>query len=179
MNRRSFFLKPFRTAGLLPHFEITGSIGRLSNTLLISYELLGPLSEVVIPAPADLSLRKNALWEETCLEFFFAPKNSDCYWEFNLSPAGHWNVYRFTSYRQGMQEEPAFASLPFGVQMHSDILRLSLKLDLDKILPSELTLKVAVSAVIKTINGEMTYWALTHSGPKADFHRRDTFIIEL
>ncbi len=179
MNSRSFFLKPFRTAGLLPHFEITGSIGRLSNTLLISYELPGPLSELVIPAPADLRERKNALWEETCLEFFLGPTNSDCYWEFNLSPAGHWNVYRFTSYRQGMQEEPAFTSLPFGVQMHSDTLRLSLKLDLDKIIPSGQALKVAISAVIKTINEGTTYWALTHPGPKADFHRRDSFIVEL
>ena len=65
--------------------------------------------------PADMPARRDRLWEETCFEFFLAVKNSPRYWEFNLSPAGHWNVYRFADYRQGMQEEPAFASLPFSV----------------------------------------------------------------
>ena len=127
-------------------------------------------------------LRKNGLWEETCFEFFLGVKGSERYWEFNLSPSGHWNVYRFKSYRQGMQEEPAFTSLPFSVQLYSNSLLLSLGLGLDKIIPQEQVsevLQVALSAVIKTRDGKTTYWALTHPGPQADFHRRDGFIIEL
>jgi len=58
-------------------------------------------------------------------------------------------------------------------------LRLSLKLDLDKIIPADQALKIGISTVIKTINSEITYWALTHPGPRADFHRRDSFIVEL
>jgi hypothetical protein len=179
MNGQSFSLKPFPSAGLLPHLKITGNIGRRSKILTISYALLGPLAELVIPAPVDMPARKNALWEETCLEFFLGVKNSDRYWEFNLLPAGHWNIYRFRSYRQGMQEEPAFTSLPFSVQRQPDALRLSMKLDLDKIILADQTLKVASSAVIKPINGKITYWALAHPGPQADFHRRDSFILEL
>lgn len=38
---------------------------------------------------------------------------------------------------------------------------------------------LAISIVIKPQNGEITYWALTHPGPQADFHRRDSFLIEL
>jgi hypothetical protein len=133
----------------------------------------------VIPAPADTRVRKNALWEETCFEFFLGMKNADHYWEFNLSPAGHWNVYRFKTYRQRMQEEQAFTSLPFSVRIRPDALRLSLKLDLDKIVPADQALKIGISTVIKTINSEITYWALTDPGPRADFHRRDSFIIEL
>ncbi len=179
MNRRSFSLKPIPSAGFLPHLKITGNIGRHPRTLTIIYALLGHLREVVIPAPADMPARKNALWEETCFEFFLGVRNSDQYWEFNLSPAGHWNVYRFKSYRQGMQEEPAFTSLPFSAERQPDALRLSLKLDLDKIILTDQALKVAISAVIKPVNGKITYWALTHPGPKADFHRRESFILEL
>ncbi len=179
MNEQGFSLKPFSSAGLLPDLKITGSIDRLSNILAISYALLGPLTELVIPAPADIRMRRNALWEETCFEFFLGLKNSDRYWEFNLSPAGHWNVYRFEAYRQGMQEEPAITSLPFSIQSQPDALRLSLELDLDKIIPADNTLKIGISAVIRSINGEITYWALTHSGQQPDFHRRDSFIIEL
>ena len=179
MNNRSFSLKPFPSAYLLPHQKITGNIRRCSKTLTISYVFLGPLREVMIPAPADIPARKNALWEETCFEFFLGLKNSEQYWEFNLSPAGHWNVYRFKSYRQGMQEEAAFTLLPFSVERQPDALRLSLELDLGKIILTDQKLKVAISAVIKSLNGELTYWALTHKGPEADFHRRDSFILEL
>jgi hypothetical protein len=180
MNDQSFSLQPFPPASPLPDLKITGNIARCSNTLAIRYALLGPLAELVIPAPADMPAHKNTLWEETCFEFFLGIKNSDRYWEFNLSPAGHWNVYRFKAYRQEMQEEPAFTSLRFSVQNHSsDALRLALELNLDTIVPAEQPLEVGISAVIKPVNGKVTYWALTHPGPQADFHRRDSFIIEL
>jgi len=179
VNSHRFSLKPFPSSDTLPYLEISGNIGRLSKTLTISYTLHGLLSEVIIPAPADVPARKNALWEETCFEFFLGAKKSDRYWEFNLSPAEHWNVYCFKSYRQGMQEELAFESLPVSVRRKPDVLQLSLKLDLDKINLIDQTLEVAISAVISHVNGKITYWALTHPGRQADFHRKDSFIIEL
>lgn len=179
MNDQSFSLQPFSAANPLPNLKIAGKIARRSNTLAIRYELLGHLAELVIPAAADLLTRKNELWAQTCLEFFVGIKNSPGYWEFNLSPAGHWNIYRFEDYRQGMQEEMAFTSLPYSVQNHSDSLSLALELDLDKIVQADQTLEIAISAVIKPKDGEVTYWALTHCGSQADFHRRDSFIIEL
>jgi hypothetical protein len=179
MKDRSFSLIPFPSSGLLPPVTITGTISRRSNILSIGYALLCPPAALAIPAPADVPARRNGLWEETCFELFLGVKNSDHYWEVNLSPSGHWNVYRFTSYRQGMEEEPAFASLPFDVHMHPDTLRLSLELNLDEIIQAGQALQVGVSAVIKTIDGRITYWALTHPGPQADFHRRDSFVVEL
>jgi hypothetical protein len=137
------------------------------------------LAELVIPARADLPAREHGLWEETCFEFFLAVKNSPQYWEFNLSPAGHWNIYCFQAYRQGRQEETAFRSLPFSVQSRPDSLLLVLELDLDRIVPADQALEVAIAAVSKLLDGQATYWALTHPGPQADFHRRDSFIIEL
>jgi hypothetical protein len=179
MNGRRFSLKPFLTADLPPDLKITGNISRNFNTLTINYILIGPLAKLLIPAPAGNPLRRNALWEETCFEFFIAADHSDQYWEFNLSPSGHWNVYRFASYRQGMQEEQAFTSLPFIVQTHPDILRLSVEIDLAKFIPADHAINAAISAVIKTTDGRFTFWALTQPGPQPDFHRRDSFIIEI
>jgi hypothetical protein len=179
MNDQGFSLRPFPTAGSLPRVRIGGTIGRRSTTLAIRYGLLGHLTDLVIRAPAAMPARRNGLWEETCFEFFLALKDSPRYWEFNLSPAGDWNVYRFAAYRQGMEEETAITALPFTVQRESDSLALSLGLDLDAIVRANQALNVAVAAVIKQRNGEPTYWALTHRGPQADFHRRDSFIISL
>jgi hypothetical protein len=179
MSGRSFSLQPFPVAGHLPRVTIVGRITRRSTTLAIRYALLGRLADLAIPAPAAVPARRYALWEETCFEFFLGLKDSPRYWEFNLSPAGDWNVYRFTAYRQGMEEEPAITALPLTVQRESDSLSLALELDLDAIVRANQPLEVAVSAVIKQRNGEVTYWALTHRGPQADFHCRDRFIIAL
>ena len=179
MTSLGFSLKPLPSAYIMPHLKITGYISRRSGTLAVSYELSGPLAKIVIPAPSDMPSRKNDLWKETCFEFFIAAKNSEQYREFNLSPSGHWNVYRFESYRKGVREEPAFSSLPFSVKREKDSLQLSLELDIGKIMPPDQILKAAVSAVIKYADGKIVFWALTHPGQKADFHRRDGFIIEL
>ncbi|HSL92195.1 MAG TPA: hypothetical protein VK863_06065, partial [Candidatus Limnocylindrales bacterium] len=104
---------------------------------------------------------------------------SEGYWEFNLSPAGHWNVYRFTSYREGMRDEPAFVSLPFELRKGRESLTISLDLDIGKVLPADKGIEAGVSAVIKTIKGTKSHWALAHHGPRPDFHRRDGFRLSL
>jgi len=179
MNDYSFSLQPFSSAQPLLSLKVKGKIFRRSNTLALQYTLLGHLGELVIPKPADIPARKNELWKETCFEFFVAVRDSHPYWEFNLSPAGHWNVYRFAGYRQGMEEERVFTSMDFRVRRQPQSLRLDLKLNLDKMVKEKQPLEVALSAVIKLKDGELTYWALTHGGPQADFHRREGFIVKL
>ncbi|MBI5664577.1 MAG: hypothetical protein HZC49_05775 [Nitrospirae bacterium] len=78
-----------------------------------------------------------------------------------------------------MQEEPAITSLPFRTEHQSDSFRLSMEVDLNEVVPADQVLEAALSAVVKSINGKLSYWALVHPGAKADFHRRDGFSIEL
>jgi hypothetical protein len=179
MNQGRFSLEPFPTSGPVPGVEITGSIARQSHTLVLHYDLRGHVAELAIPAPADAPARKPGLWQDSCFEFFLAPRNSPRYWEFNLSPAGHWNAYRFAGYRQGMQEESALVSLPFGFQCQSNSLRLTLELDLESLVPPDQALEVAISAVLHRRDGAISYWALTHCGPLPDFHHRDSFVLVL
>ncbi|RCJ19634.1 hypothetical protein A6770_05695 [Nostoc minutum NIES-26] len=178
MNEQTFSLQPFLSE-FLPNLQIAGNIARHANTLTIHYTLSGDLKEVIIAPLSDTPARKHQLWKDTCFELFIGIKDSQRYWEFNLSPAGHWNVYRFDGYRQGMQEETALMTLPFSVQNQSDSLTLALDLDLDKIVSANQNLEVAITTVIKCRDGNVTYWALTHQDTKADFHLRDSFIIDL
>ncbi len=179
MNGQNFSLQPFSL--ISPPLDITmrGSIIRRADKLAIRYELSGQLRKLVIPAPAPTPARRHGLWQETCFEFFLGVKEAPGYWEFNLSPAGHWNVYRFAAYRQGVKEEMAFASLPLSLRPEPDSLRLALELDLDRIIPVDQPLEVGIAAVIQLAGGGLTYWALTHGGPQPDFHRRDSFIVAL
>jgi hypothetical protein len=108
---------------------------------------------------------------------FIGIKGTDPYWEFNLSPSGNWNVYRFDDYRKEMTEETAFNALPLCVTQTPDVFKINLKISLDKILPPGIPLQAGVSAVIKNIDNTLSYWALAHPGPKPDFHLKDAFII--
>ncbi|MBN3907415.1 MAG: DOMON-like domain-containing protein [Nostoc sp. NMS1] len=179
MNYQTFSLQPFPSHKSLPNLKIAGNISRNDNQFAIRYMLEGDLKEIAIALPSNTLSRKHELWKDTCFEFFLGIKNSQQYWEFNLSPTGHWNVYRLDGYRQGIQEETAFENLPFNVQNQADSLALALNVDLDKIIFVEQPIEVAITTVIKDRYGEVTYWALTHQGTEADFHLRDSFIVEL
>lgn len=179
MSTQSFSLVPFQREDDRPDLAITGTIGRSADTLSIGYAVAGNLSALAVPAAAESPERKDRLWEDTCLELFLGVKGSDGYREFNLSPAGHWNVYRFTSYRKGMMEEPAFASLPFDVRRDTKVLLLAAEFNIGKIVPATKDLAVTVAAVIKTIDGGKSHWALAHPASRPDFHRRDGFTMIL
>src|SRR5512135_857944 len=139
MLPRRFLLEPFPGEGNPAGLTIGGSIGRSADTLSARYEVRGKLSKVLVPAVADAPRRKNRLWEETCFELFLGTAGSGEYRELNLSPSGHWNVYRFDGYREGMREEEAVMSLPIDVRIGPDLLELSMALDVGKILPTGAT----------------------------------------
>ncbi|MFZ2958078.1 MAG: DOMON-like domain-containing protein [Candidatus Ozemobacteraceae bacterium] len=186
---KSFSLHAFSTPGISLPFKIEGTIAREAQVLRIHYSLIGPLTELEIEAPGIVQERQDKLWEKTCFEFFLGPRGSAQYWEFNLSPNGNWNAYHFQEYRKGMQQEPAFSSLPFQFRRESSEVQLELKVDLNFIIPPEQALEVGISAILKFAkksafsspsnkSGE-TFWALVHPGKEPDFHRRDSYVVEL
>jgi hypothetical protein len=175
----NFNLVPYEPSDL--PITITGMASREGNTLSLRYELRGDLSQIAIAhlASPEQRERRDYLWEQTCFECFFGPKGQTNYWEINLSPAGHWAFYRFSNHRaEIMQPEPAYAELPFTVTQTSEALTISLSVSLDPIIAHNQSLEVGITAVIKTKANQESYWALKHGEP-ADFHNRETFIIEL
>jgi hypothetical protein len=172
-------LEPFSKDLSTPSIDLSSKIDRHDHILSIEYHLTGDLSTLIIPPPTAKPTRKSLLWEHTCFEFFLGVPGIPEYWEFNLSPAGDWNVFHLNNYRQGLREELALASLPFETKLQSGSLVLRLELDLRMIIPSPQDLEVSVTSVIEPRTGEISYWAVTHSGEQADFHLRDSFSVSL
>jgi hypothetical protein len=179
MHPLRFLLKPFPGEGNPAGVTIGGSIGRRAGTLSLRCEVRGDLSKVLIPAAAEAPRRKERLWEGTCFESFLCAADSGAYWELNLSPSGNWNVYRFTGYREGMREEAAYSSLPFAVRWNPEALVLTAEFNVGQIIPAGETIEAGVAAVIGTIDGGKSHWALVHPVPRPDFHRRDGFSLIL
>ena len=176
MKHHTFTLIPW-ASNTAPAVEITGAIARQSDRLKIAYKLAG-VSQIILPQTNTNPTRQCDLWEHTCFEFFLKLYDSTKYWEFNLSPAGHWNVFRFPDYRQNIAEEMVFDTLPFQVLLQNDSLLLNLEVELDKIISCESDLEVGITTVVED-KQQLSYWALTHSTKEADFHHRDSFIIKL
>lgn len=178
MSAASFQLVPFPGAAFPPALAITGQIARGVNGLQVAYTLGGTLAGVRLPDATLRPTRRDHLWEHTCFELFVAPADSAQYWEFNLSPSGDWNAYRFTGYRAGRQDERAFAELPCLVERAADRATLSASFVATS---SQWAgpLDIGVSAVMEDVEGDLTYWALAHAAAIPDFHRRGAFAIRL
>jgi len=179
MQSRRFLLKPFPGEGNPAGVTIGGSIGRRADALSVRCEVRGNLSRVAIPAAAEAPRRQDRLWEETCFELFLGAADSGEYWEINLSPSGHWNVYRFDRYREGMREETDITSLAFDVRRDPEALLLTAEIGIGKIVPAGKDLAATVTAVIRTIDGGKSHWAPVHPASRPDFHRRDGFALTL
>ncbi len=119
-------------------------------------------------APAG---RADELWRHTCFEAFVATERG--YREFNLSPSGQWAAYHFDDYRSGMRAADEVATVA-GLDGGSNYVALEGRIEL----PLGAA-RLGLSAVIETVDGAKTYWALTHPSDKPDFHHPDSFILDL
>lgn len=177
MTQKTFTLQPFSPPLTLAQVSLNGIATLQQSQLTILYTLSDPLGQVKIPSPTPDKTRQDNLWQHSCFELFVASADTAQYWEFNCSPAGHWNVYRFEGYRQGMATELAFTALPFQVTQTPSTLSLELTFSLKELALTAQPLHLSITAVLESQQDELSYWALTHPGPEADFHRRDSFIL--
>lgn len=162
-------------------------VWREGGILELSYNLRpaqrdGDLLAVSLPSiqPSSVPMhgdRRDELWKHSCFEAFIGVPGSQQYWEFNVSPLGHWNLYSFERYRQG--GSGLVEALPPSVtvrQTRRDC-RCDVVLDLRPWWPIEGMPELGLTMVVEEINGRLSYWALSHPGDAADFHDRRSFLI--
>lgn len=152
--------------------------GRLS----LSYHLAGSLGDILIPPRKTDAARRDELWQHTCFELFLQGRDESAYWEFNFSPSGEWAIYRFDRYRSGMSlPESEFKPL-IRLTQKADTLWLNVMVDLsltDLAIDAETPVRLGISAVIESAEGEISYWALHHPSEKPDFHHTGSFALPL
>lgn len=149
---------------------------RHGGTLQLAYTLSGPLETLRIPPPGRAPERRDGLWQHTCLEAFLGVAGQERYWELNLAPSGHWNLYRLDGYRRHLRPEQALQALPIAVALSPANLELRAHLPLPAGLAQacerELAIELGLSAVLEHRDGQLSYWALAHPPGEPDFHWR-------
>ncbi|MFN7620900.1 MAG: hypothetical protein ACK5RN_12380, partial [bacterium] len=117
--------------------------------------------------------RADDLWRHTCFEVF-GRRQDRSYAEFNLSPSMAWAAYGFSGYRADMADlyvgEPriTFEESEGGFELTA-ILFWNEWPHLDAI---------GLSAVIETVGGAKSWWALNHPSDKPDFHHPESFALK-
>jgi hypothetical protein len=143
--------------------------------LQLRWQVSGNLGWLVIPAPAS-GRREDGLWRHTCFEAFVAPDAADPgYLEINASPSLAWASYRFSDYRAGQRD--ALDTPLENLRVERDAACLTLEAELACAL--RLQPRIGMSAVLEELDGSLSYWALAHAPGRADFHRRESFVLQL
>lgn len=180
MTTERLTLQPFTPpASAASHWRLTARADRQDGLLHLHYRLEDP--EGAQDGPRGLVLegraaqRQDNLWQHTCFEAFIAIPGQEAYWELNLAPGGGWNLYRLSSYRSPLEPEQALQQLPLASRQGHGWLTLETAVPLPAPPAAAAELQLNLCAVLEAEGGELSYWALHHPGPEADFHRRDGF----
>jgi predicted GIY-YIG superfamily endonuclease len=167
------FLHPHLAQLPSASFSLEASLRLIPDHLSCRFRLTGDLSLVRVPRRAP-AVRRDNLWQHTCLEAFLETPSG--YLEFNLSPSTEWAAYAFTGFREGMR----------ALDMAAPVIRTkqgrhALELTAELPLPPDLhPTRLGLSAVIEEVSGHKSYWALRHPpGETPDFHHPDCFALEL
>ena len=174
-----FRLQPFPTEPAPADLTISGDACRDAERLTLRFALNGLPPQLRIPDVSAAPQRRDDLWQSTCLECFLAIPDDPGYWELNVCPSGDWNLYRLDAYRQGLRPDPATATPQLQRRPEPGGMQLAISLALPPPLAAARNLDVGLTAVIATRQGELSYWALCHPGPEADFHLRAGFRLRL
>lgn len=147
------------------------------GSLALCYRIGDPGRQVRWPAVAGTG-SADGLWQHTCCELFVAGAGRPEYLEWNLSPSGQWATYRFAAYRARAvdQGQPAW---PPRIECAQDGDHWILTAQVASTGWPPAPWQLALSVVIETRDGALSYWALAHPQARPDFHHRDGFVLSL
>jgi hypothetical protein len=143
--------------------------------LQFRWQVEGNLGWLVVPAPGRGG-REDGLWRHTCFEAFIArDAAAPGYLEINASPSLAWATYAFTDYRRGQRD--ALEAPLEHLRAQRDASRLVLEADLAW--DAGAAPRIGLCAILEELDGSLSYWALAHAPGRPDFHRRESFVLEL
>jgi len=168
-------LLPFVQTPGLPVSTIDVTLNRSpGGRLELTYRAQGMTPDLCLPEVAGPA-RADELWRHTCFEVFVQEAGQSGYLEFNFSPSTRWASYRFDDYRKGMV--PADIIPELSVVPEPDTLTLTARLSLPHLADSDW--RLALCAVVESVDGTCSYWSLIHPAGKPDFHHPLSFALTL
>jgi hypothetical protein len=166
-----------------PSLSCSAELERSGSFVSAVYVLKGRLDSLIAPVSrktGGIFSRADGLWQHTCFELFLRLPAGDEYLEFNFSPAGAWNAYKFDGYRAGMRPLSDVCLQYSDWQSDGKEARLEIKLEAAELSDIKAgSMQAGLTAVLETSDQGLSYWALAHPGEKPDFHNSKGFLVRL
>ncbi len=174
----------FADLALLPHatsakspIEAIAASGSIDAAGLLTLDFLlhGGLRKLKLPQhmtpPAVSPVRRDELWQHTCLELFARVDGAPGYLEFNFSPSGDWAAYEFDDYR-GARRNLESIACTVRSSRQDDSLRVRATLSVPAMAATRqpVAWQLNLAAVVESSDGALSYWALCHPRAQPDFH---------
>ena len=171
-------LVPFQTPSDID-LRISAQLQLGERSLILFYLLEGQWDSLSFPQTAKTPGFQDELWKTTCFEIFLQRAGELDYQEWNFSPSGNYAHYHFLKYRERTVDvPPQKLQSPIIIDKQDQIWKLKVEIPWETVGSSRLTEKWNYSLAAVThdkIKNERHYWALTHAGPKPDFHDARSF----
>ena len=150
-----------------------------SRALLLDYRIEGDIDRLVLPPPGN-ARRVDGLWQHSCFEAFLGASRDGSYHEFNFAPSGDWAAWRFGG-RRSAQSSPELPSPSIEFRRDAGACRLSAAVSIADLpeLAGAAEIRAGMAAVIETMDGALSYWALAHDSEKPDFHDPASFLMRV
>lgn len=156
-----------------PITDVTVHAYRDGDALVATFTLSGDLGAVAWPEPAAAE-RRDLLWQHTVVEAFVSAPGRTDYVEFNVSPSSAWAAYTFTEHRGGMADAMLASDPTLAVTRTAGTWTGSVRLPV----PAGFgDWDVSLTAIVRDVAGQETFWATAHGAGAADFHARETFVV--
>ncbi len=145
-----------------------------ANKISLHFKISGAIKKYQFPQKEELK-RASELWKATCFELFLANSKTQTYYEINISPTLHWNIYRLEVYRAEPKEfvvssEPLIKSREDKEHYKIDFELACKELDLAEFDQYNL------AVILLNKQNEREFWAVNPVGESPDFHDRRGFI---
>src|SRR5581483_6196688 len=176
-SSRQVSLTPHPSLPQGPAQSIAVCVALDGDLLSLGYKLCAPDNRVRLP-PLRAVARADELWRHTCFEAFLRIPGEGSYLELNFSPSGEWAAYRFEGYRSGMRPDPEITAPELQIDTTAGC-EIRAQVPVPPRLRTATALTLGLAAVVESVDGTLSYWALRHAGATPDFHHPEGFMLEL
>lgn len=142
----------------------------------LDYRIQGRVDRLAVPV-RSAAARVDGLWQHTCCEAFIGRRGESSYREFNFAPSGTWAAYDFADTRRRVADPPVDAPA-VETRLTASGLHVAVCIAL-RDLGASGACELGLSAVVESLEGRLSYWALRHPSPQPDFHHRAAFALPL
>ena len=163
---------------LQPHSQKTELtiVSRLtfdSNNISLHFKISGAVKKYQIPLKENLK-RANNLWKATCFELFLANSKTQSYYEINISPTLHWNIYRLETYRAEPKELISSSKPIIEIKEDEKSYEIDFELECKELDLVEFD-QYNLAVILLNKQNEREFWAVNPVGERPDFHDRGGF----